>query len=556
MTTPNPSEAEVATTLGRALETLPGVAQVDVSLTAAGSRIAGRLGGVWFARVLAALGLAYPDRDMEVVLAVEDSEPMGPARPIFPTLSGPMYSEGRAVGRISVRAATPRGEPIRRTVVLPGERALDGDPDFHFITPTDLKRRVAERVYAELYGRAPLILDEWRQRRNTRVQSRRGLMRPDAEPLHSVGSGVATDAAERPTAWFALHWLEPGGAESWALESAQLAAQAGFRVVMTVDMPAPQRLLERALAITPDVFLAANGLAEEDWDPFVVGLLVRYAPTLVHVHHSRRAYSALPDVRHLLRGTVVVDSTHIIEHRTGGFVRQSIELSSFIDLHHVISPELRDVYQLDAGLSEDRVAYHPLTAPGAVVATQRPDRQGPLRVGFLGRLAPQKRPFLFVELARRLHRKDPEGFTFVMQGDGVLGSIVDAQVSRSGLGGSLRRVAWGPVDGFMESVDVLVISSDNEGLTLTTLEAEEHGVLVLSADVGSQRSVVAPALLAPREPHAFLRAAEAMLRKLAESPDADAAARAAQSARVRLVSSVQPASSYFADFYASLEEKH
>ena len=42
----------------------------------------------------------------------------------------------------------------------------------------------------------------------------------------------------------------------------------------------------------------------------------------------------------------------------------------------------------------------------------------------------------------------------------------------------------------LDAADVLVITSDNEGVTLTSFEADAHDALVISADVGSQRSVV------------------------------------------------------------------
>jgi hypothetical protein len=70
----------------------------------------------------------------------------------------------------------------------------------------------------------------------------------------------------------------------------------------------------------------------------------------------------------------------------------------------------------------------------------------------------------------------------------------------------------------LAEADVLVISSDNEGVTLTSFEADAAGVLVLSADVGSQASVVPEAMLVPRPPLAFLREAERVVVGLSDDP--------------------------------------
>jgi hypothetical protein len=91
---------------------------------------------------------------------------------------------------------------------------------------------------------------------------------------------------------------------------------------------------------------------------------------------------------------------------------------------------------------------------------------------------------------------------------------------------------------------VLVISSDNEGLTLTSLEAERHGVLILSADVGSQRTVVAEPLLVPRPPRKFVAGAARALDVLATVPGAFLHAQREQHALVRALGQRETASSF------------
>ncbi|MEQ7739651.1 hypothetical protein, partial [Escherichia coli] len=67
--------------------------------------------------------------------------------------------------------------------------------------------------------------------------------------------------------------------------------------------------------------------------------------------------------------------------------------------------------------------------------------------------------------------------------------------------------------------DLLVISSDNEGLTLTTFEATAHNVAVLSTDVGSQASLVSSRALVPRQPFAFIKEAIDRTKAIASSAE-------------------------------------
>lgn len=492
---------------------------VTVSLTPEGEQIWARLGDAWFAALIRAAHLAHPLRRVDLLLIPARGEPMSPPTEVLPGVPGNSFTQLGALGVISL-SGDEQQPSVGRRAQVPDVALFDGESSFAFVDGRHGLRRRIGQLYGEVYRRAPLALDLFKQVRNARRPWLKGTHARGAQALHPyLATHRPSPHQGRTGAWFALHWLESGGAESWAFESAQVAADLGYEVVITVDRCAPQRQLERALAITPHVYLAGNVLPWQDWSEFGVRLVEEHNIRLLHIHHSASAYQLLPLLRHTAPHLVVWDSTHLPEHRTGGFVRQSLEHSNLIDQHHVISPGLRDVYLLDAQIPAERVAYRPLIGldgqdPGAQTGTPRQPGE-PLRVGFLGRLAPQKRPFLFVDLVRRLHQADPSAFRFIMQGSGPLDDFVAQNIARARLQSVIERRDWGPVDAFLADVDVLVVCSDNEGLTLTALEAAQHGVLVLSADVGSQVTVVAPDLVMPASPVAFLRQSSAVLQRLA-----------------------------------------
>nr|WP_279587852.1 glycosyltransferase [Microbacterium ulmi] len=146
----------------------------------------------------------------------------------------------------------------------------------------------------------------------------------------------------------------------------------------------------------------------------------------------------------------------------------------------------------------------------------RPRGDEPFTVAFIGRMARQKAPEVFIETAKSLSRLD-RPFRFVMHGDGDMATWVDDLIRSHGLEGRIvRRDSSTPVDVTLDEAHVLVVTSHNEGLTLTTLEAIAHGVPVISTDVGAQSDIIPSEALVPRNPH---RAVRELARKLAELDD-------------------------------------
>lgn len=515
--------------------------QARLAATAAGRDVLERLGGEWLGALVRTASLVWPE-GCDIELHLEHSEPMQSL-----TDTGWDTRDGLVTVTPDDTEYPSRRRPALHAT-LPSSDLLDDVPTFA-IGPRDSRTaRMISSAYTSLYTHTPLVLDSYRQ---WRASGRPRALVPEDWSVAGTGTEYGTTAGVR-VMWVAMHWAETGGAESWAWEQARIAKEAGFQLVITFDRAAPQRLLRRALALTGDVYLVGNILSGSDFAAFVRALVARHGITDIHIHHSMLAYSQLPLLRQLVPDLHVTDSTHIAEYNGGGFVGVSAEYSSLIDVHHVISPDLMARLR-DAGVPEGKIVYRPLTgftSHGIAPATPALREGEPVRVGFLGRLSVQKRPYLFERLVRLLQSLDPGSFRFVMQGAGELEEVVSRDARRLRLDSILERRAWGPARELLQDVDVLVITSENEGLTLTALEADAAGVLVVSTDVGSQYSVVADRALLPVQPVPFLRSAAALLRQLARDPQLYEQLRTEQHRKVAEVAAVEPATRYFSDVYA------
>lgn len=123
----------------------------------------------------------------------------------------------------------------------------------------------------------------------------------------------------------------------------------------------------------------------------------------------------------------------------------------------------------------------------------RPDRQevrrafglgAPYVIGAIGRMAPVKNQTLLVEAfaALRAARADVE---LLLVGDGECRGALERQVIALGLQEAVRFRTWEPdLSRVYAALDVLVISSLNEGMPVAALEAMASGVAVVSTAVG------------------------------------------------------------------------
>lgn len=105
-------------------------------------------------------------------------------------------------------------------------------------------------------------------------------------------------------------------------------------------------------------------------------------------------------------------------------------------------------------------------------------------IGIVGRIVPVKNHDLFMQMAARLVKTIPEA-CFVIVGDGESRPAVEAQGEALGLRDRLRFTGWlSDLKPAYSDMDVLVITSHNEGTPVSLIEALAAGVPVVSTAVG------------------------------------------------------------------------
>ena len=124
----------------------------------------------------------------------------------------------------------------------------------------------------------------------------------------------------------------------------------------------------------------------------------------------------------------------------------------------------------------------PIPETAKLAAARQPKRaelgiaDGELLCVAVGRMVPQKRPLLFLEIAERIHRSLPHT-RFLWVGDGALTGEWDAWVAARNLGHAIRRLPWqSDAAGLLAAADVFLHVAEFEGLAFAILEALAAGL--------------------------------------------------------------------------------
>lgn len=332
------------------------------------------------------------------------------------------------------------------------------------------------------------------------------------------------DQTKRPAILIGFHWLETGGAENLAFDCVNWALDVGLRVIVMVERASPHFAIDK-LPDHPDVsFVPVDAyLPRDKVTDFIIRLISHENVRAMHIHHNTDMYASLQKVKFEYPGLRVIDSTHIIEHRNGGFPRISGVWTNFIDHHHVISNELVEYYINEFSVCERVVLGRMLDTaevnkPVDVIEPRMQAGQKTCRLVYVGRMVHQKRAPLMVAITKRLAKwakRNNIHLEVDIVGSGAYLSSVKSMLRRARLNEIVTTHAPGAdVPKLMRKADILVVPSSNEGLALVCYEAIENGAIPIATKVGAQAELVPPELLVRKRPSHCVKDTTALIKRM------------------------------------------
>lgn len=233
-------------------------------------------------------------------------------------------------------------------------------------------------------------------------------------------------------------------------------------------------------------------------------LIARHRGALVHTHMAKAGAVGRTAVRSMVNRPRTIHTFH--GHVLDGYFRPGAQrafvnlerwLARTTDVLVAVSPEIRDsLLELRIGtpaqfrvipLGLDLEPF--LRVEGGATGTLRSeiglDADVPL-VGVVGRLVPIKDHATLLSAMTRL-----EGVHLAIIGDGERRPALEAQARQAGLAERVHFTGWRfDLAATLTDLDVVALTSRNEGTPVALIEALAAGRSVVSTDVGGVRSVV------------------------------------------------------------------
>lgn len=230
----------------------------------------------------------------------------------------------------------------------------------------------------------------------------------------------------------------------------------------------------------------------------LIGVLRSFRPLIVHTHLSKAGAlgrlaaraARVPVVVHTFHGNVL--SGYFDPVRTGAFLRVERALARITDKVVAISPGQADEIATRGIARGDKVAVIPLgldltpflgAVPGRLRAELDVGPDVPI-IALVARLVPIKGVDLFLGAAARVVRSGRKA-VFVVIGDGEERVRLEAEVRTRGLATAVRFLGWrADLPGIYADADVVALTSHNEGMPVSLIEALAAGRAVVGTSVG------------------------------------------------------------------------
>lgn len=354
------------------------------------------------------------------------------------------------------------------------------------------------------------------------------VLRPAKLAAPAAQAAVVGDAGERITV------VHIASGDLWAGAEVQL-----FNLACTLDVDPEIRLF--VILLNPG--LLAQRLQERGVSVIVFDegrlnfaqiilrvwrFLRQVRPDVVHTHRMKE--NAIGALAARLVGARSMRTIHgLSEHRPGRRQwRQRAQTfadrfcaDNLQDRLVAVSPELGSrlrrqyapakICVVENGLDTDAMRV------SAGASVDLPGDLNAVKVALVARLAPVKRIDIFLDAAAILQARHPGRFEFYVFGDGPL--MADARRQAAGIGLGCRVFFMGfkdPIAPYLARMDMLMITSDHEGLPMNLLEALSLEVPVVAHAVGGINGALdggrGGTLVQRQQAEAYADAAQAYLR--------------------------------------------
>lgn len=288
-----------------------------------------------------------------------------------------------------------------------------------------------------------------------------------------------------------LPWIKVGGVEKVFLNLIkQLKDRVDFYVITTEDQiehPWEEDFRKHAKEVQHiGSFVSIN----EERLLYLYYLIESLNIDIVHLSNSKFGYRVSKNLKDKYPTLKIMDTLHMEEPwSTWDYFRLSTRYKEYIDERVVLTKYQKN--RLMGTTDNQKINV----IPNGIELTNyeykiKKNKRDVFHIAFIARLAKQKQPLIFLEVAKLAKSKDLP-FSFSLIGTGELEGKCKKYISKNDLSDIVSFKGFtNNINNTFQNIDILCIPSILEGLPITGLEAMATGVPILATDVPGWNDLV------------------------------------------------------------------
>lgn len=296
---------------------------------------------------------------------------------------------------------------------------------------------------------------------------------------------------------FIFPWMVVGGADLFNLELIKRLDKTKYESIVITTTPSENQLRQQFEEYSQEVYDMASFLERKDYIAFTDYIIQSRNVDMVVISNTQYGYYMTPYLKGKYPKIPFIDYIHSIDLKDPreGFGRCSMDINKYLTKTYCCNNFTKKQLQENYYKTEDDVEvlyigtddkkYDPNKYDKNKLKEKYDIPDNKIIISFIARLSEEKRPLMFIEIAKKLLKENKNLF-FLIAGDGPLMNEVSSKVNDNfKLFGLVKKT-----EEIYAISDITVNCSALEGLALTSYESLSMNVPVISTDVGGQKELI------------------------------------------------------------------
>lgn len=274
-----------------------------------------------------------------------------------------------------------------------------------------------------------------------------------------------------------LHILEEYGVEPIVISDIQR------KLSLSNDLKAYKKIKRILQEVQPDIVHTHASKAGFLGRAAAISLNI---PVVVHTFHGHVFHSYFGTIKTQLFKQI---ERYLAKRSTGIIAISELQKQELVAIHKIAPASKIQVIPLGFDLEkfvEDK------TEKRQQIRKQYQLQENEVAIAIIGRLAPIKDHFYFLNIIEGLLKKTKTPVKIFIVGDGTESEAIQRRVDEinKSYPGVILMTSWVlDIATFNQGMDVICLTSKNEGTPVSIIEAQAAGVPVISTDVGGVRDI-------------------------------------------------------------------